>query len=407
MQAAPAVTLAELEQLAARSSPALAAAQASLEAARARAQQAGAWPNPVVGFAADEIKRGGDPRGAYGVFGEQTIVLGSKLALERAALERAADAAEAELEVQRQRLALTVRAKFYEALALERRVAALERLATLASEGVGVSAQMFNVGLADRPDHLQSQIESRRADLEVRGARNRLFAVRQQMAALVGDDRIVARPLAGSVDDVLPELTRQDALAALIETSPQMRAARAEIALAQADVARARRQTTPDLFVRGGAAHNRELGEPTGRAIGWEASIEAGVSIPLFNRNTAGVAAATADVTRAQANLRRTQLALSGQMAAEFAVYLTAVQEIGVYREEILPRAEEAYRLYLARYREMGANYTQVIDAQRNLFELSARFLERLDTAWQSALRIQGVLVGTTLETSSDLGDRP
>jgi hypothetical protein len=40
------------------------------------------------------------------------------------------------------------------------------------------------------------------------------------------------------------------------------------------------------------------------------------------------------------------------------------------YRWEILPRAEEGYRLYLSRYREMAAAYPQVLVAQRTLFEM-------------------------------------
>ena len=68
------------------------------------------------------------------------------------------------------------------------------------------------------------------------------------------------------------------------------------------------------------------------------------------------------------------------------------------YRTDILPRAEEAYTLYLSRYREMAAAYAQVLMAQRNLFELSAEYLDRLRQAWQSAIRLQGPLAGDALD---------
>ena len=127
--------------------------------------------------------------------------------------------------------------------------------------------------------------------------------------------------------------------------------------------------------------------------------------MPLFNRNSGGVAAARADETRAQAEVMRLELALQSRAASEFATYLTARRASEVYRTEILPRAEEAYRLYLARYREMAAAYPQVLVAQRTLFELSAEYLEQLDEAWQAALGLQGFLADDALEPPASAGE--
>ena len=404
---APAVTLADLERMAIERNPTMAAAEARIDVARGRARQAGAWPNPTAGFAAEEITTGaGDPRGEYGFFVEQTVVLGDKLRLGRAVFDRTAERAEAEREWQRQRIVSSVRRLFYEALAADRRVEVHERLAVLTSEAVGMTAQLFNVGAADRPDYLQSEIEARRVQLDVNAAKNRAFAARHELAALAGNLEVASRPLAGSIDQPLPEIEREAALRGVIEQSPQIRAARAELARTQAVTALARRETFPDLFLRGGAARNRERGETTGQPIGWEGAFEAGVSLPLFNRNAGGTAAARAEELRAAAELQRLELALRSRLASEFAAYSTAVEEAGSYRTEILPRAEEAYRLYLARYREMGAAYPQVLTAQRSLLELSSRYLDSLANAWRAALRIQGFLSGDGLQTPG-LGDEP
>jgi outer membrane protein, heavy metal efflux system len=399
----PAISLGELERLAAANNPTLRAAQARIDAAREQARQAGAWPNPVIGATAQEMTfRDDDPRGEYGFFAQQTIVLGGKLRLQQDLFNRTADRAVAELELQQQRVLSSVRALFYEALALDRRVEVNERLAALTSEAVSITAQLFNVGAADRPDFLESEVETRRVQLELNAAKNRAFAARQQLAALVGSLDIASRPLAGSVDDPLPQLEWATAAQALIERSPQMRAARAELARAQAATALARKVTFPDLFLRGGGAYNREHGDVTRRPIGWEGAFEAGVSIPLFNRNQGGVAAARAEELRAQAEVQRLELSLQAQLAAEFSSYLTAVRDAETYRTEMLPRAEEALRLYFARYKEMGAAYAQVLVAQRNLFELSSRYLQRLDDAWRTALRIQGFLSGSGFDSPGD-----
>jgi cobalt-zinc-cadmium efflux system outer membrane protein len=401
------LTLPTLEQLALANNPTMAGAQAAVEAARGRARQAGAWPNPTLGYTGEELTpRRTDPRGEHGFFVEQTIPLGGKRGLSRSVFERTAESAEAGRDLQRQRIVSSVRRLFYQTLTAERRVEVHERLATLVSDAIGVTAQLFNVGAADRPDFLETEIEAARVQLELNAARNEVFALRQQLAAVAGSPDVASRPLSGSIEQSIPEMDRDSTIRALVEQSPQMRAIRTNVARARALTARARSETSPDLFVRGGAAYNREHGETTGQPIGWEGQAEFGISVPLFNRNQGGVAAARAEESRAEAEVRRLELSLRAAAAAEFATYLTAIRGIELYRTAILPRAEEAYRLYLARYREMGAAYPQVLVAQRTLFEMSREYLEAIDRAWRSALTLQSGLVGDGLASpGGDAGD--
>jgi cobalt-zinc-cadmium efflux system outer membrane protein len=401
------ITLAELEQLALHNNPTAAAAAAGIDAARGRARQAGAWPNPVIGYSGEEIKTGDlDRRGEHGFFVEQTVPLGGKLRLSRDILLKTVDQAEAIRELQRLRILSSVRQTFYAVLLAERRVTLQERLAALVSEAVGVTAQLFNVGAADRPDHLEIEIESRRAQLQVNRSKNEVIALRGELAALTGIREVAGRPIAGNIDAALPELARDQIVRAVLDQSPELRAARAELARSRAATTRAKRETFPDLFLRGGAAYNREHGEDTGRPIGWEGTLEAGISVPLFNRNKGGIAAARAEETRAQAEVTRLELMLESRAASQFANYLTALRAAEAYRSEILPRAEEAYKLYLARYREMGAAYPQVLVAQRTLLEMSNEYFESLTDAWQSALRLQGFLAGDGLDAPAALGER-
>lgn len=402
--AAP-ITLAELEQLALQHNPTTSAAAASVDAARARARQAGAWPNPVVGYSGEELKTGAlDRRGAHGFFVEQEIPLGGKLGLSRDAADKGMAVAEAASELQRLRVVGSVRQAYYAVLLTERRIEVQERLAALASEAVGVTAQLFNVGAADRPDYLEIEIESRRMQLQSNRTKNELAALRAQLGSLTGVRDVAARPLAGSIDTALPELARDQAIRSVLDRNPGLRAARAELERSRAITARQRRETGPDLLVRGGAAYNREIGEDTGRSIGWEGTVEAGIRVPLFNRNQGGIAAARSEETRAQMEVTRLELALESRAAAEFASYLTALRAAEAYRTEILPRAEEAYKLYLARYRDMAAAYPQVLVAQRTFFEMSNEYLESLDEAWRSALRLQGLLAGEGLDAPISIG---
>jgi cobalt-zinc-cadmium efflux system outer membrane protein len=403
---APAITLEQLEQLALQNNPTGAAATAGIDAARARTRQAGAFPNPVVGYSGEEIKTGDlDRRGEHGFFVEQTIPLGGKLRLSRNVFQKTIEQAEAVRDLQRLRILSSVRQAYYSVLLTERRIEVQERLAALASEAVGVTAQLFNVGAADRPDYLQIEIESRRLQLQLNRSRNERFSLRAHLAALTGVREVADRPLAGSIDTAIPNLEREQIIRTLLDQSPELRAARADLERTRAVTARARRETSPDLFLRGGSAYNREFGEDTGRPIGWEGTLEAGISVPLFNRNAGGIAAARADETRAQAEVTRLELALQSRAATQFAAYLTALRDAEAYRSEILPRAEEAYRLYLSRYREMAAAYPQVLVAQRTFFEMSTAYLQSLSEAWRAALQLQGFLAGDGLDAPASAGD--
>lgn len=402
----PPLTVSDLERLALESNPTTRGSGAQVDRARGSAAQAGAWPNPIVGYSGDELGAGdgSSPRGSHGFFVEQTIPLGGKLTLSRQVFEKAVEQANAVVELQRQRIVTSVRILFAEAVVAERRVEVLERLSALATEAVGVTRQLFNVGAADRPDFLASEIEARRTELDLLSAQNDVAAARDALAAMVGDPAVSSRTLAPG-DAAVPELGREATLRAILASSPDVRAARAAVERARAITARAQRDTYPDLFLRGGAAYNRERGDHSLDPIGWEAAVEAGVSVPLFNRNQGGTAAARAEEARAAADLQRLELSLQARGAATFADYLTSLRRAETYRTELLPRADEAYRLYLARYKEMGAAYPQVLVAQRTYVQLSAEYLDALVRASRAASSLQGFLVGDGLTSPGGEGE--
>ena len=402
------ITLEQLERLALQNNPTGTAATAGVEAARGHTRQAGAFPNPVIGYSGGEITTSDvDPRGEHGFFVVQAIPLGGKLRLSQNIFQKTIEQAEAVRDLQRLRILTSVRQTYYSVLLTERRIDVQERLAALASEAVGVTAQLFNVGAADRPDYLEIEIESSRLQLQLNRAKNERFALRTQLAALTGVREVVDRPLAGTIDEAIPNLERDQVLRTILEQSPELKAARADLERTRAVTTRARREPFPDLFLRGGSNYNREIGDFSGRPIGWEGTFEAGVSVPLFNRNAGGIAAARADETRAQAEVTRLELALQSRAASQFAEYLTALRDAEAYRSEILPRAEEAYRLYLTRYRQMAAAYPQVLVAQRTFFELSTEYLRSLNGAWRAALLLQGLLAGDGLDAPAATAGEP
>ncbi len=71
------------------------------------------------------------------------------------------------------------------------------------------------------------------------------------------------------------------------------------------------------------------------------------------------------------------------------------------YHNEMLPRAQQAYELYLKRYQEMAAAHPQVLIAQRTFFQLQEKYVAALVSTWQSAVEIQGLLLTGGTEFSA------
>lgn len=402
---APLLTLAELEARAVARNPTLAEAAAEVQAAHGRARQAGTLPNPTIGYTGDEISWGPVIRGGeHGFFVEQTVPLGGKLRLSRRIFDREATQAEALADAQRLRVLTDVRMLYYAALASQRRVEVRARLASLAAEAVGVSRQLFNTGAADSPDVLESEVEARRAELSLESARNDRYRVWRRLASFVGDLDLTPQPLDGTIEAPVPELDRDAVVQQVLTQSPELKAARAAVERARAALLRAQREPVPDLVVRGGPRYNRELLERNGQPVGWEAAVDVGLVVPLFNRNQGAIAETRADVGRAEQEVTRLELELRSRVADAFDEYLTTERSAEAYRNDVLPRAERSYELYLTRYREMAAAYPQVLIAQRTWFQATDQYIDSAENAWRSALELEGLLLTGGLDPAASPG---
>ncbi len=394
-QEAP-LTLEALEARAMRSNPTLAQAEAAIRAAEGRRRQAGLWPNPTVGYAADGLAFNGlvfPYRNEQFVFVEQTFVTAGKLAKSRQIAAEEKTQAEAVAEAQRLRVRNGVRVLYFEALGAQQLVDLRRQLAALAREAVSVSGELFNLGQADQPDVLAAEVESQRAEIELLRAENELTRIRGLLASVVNDPALPAARLAGTLESEAPKLDRDALLDTLLRESPEMKAALAGVARARAALARQKAEPKPDVFVRGAIGYSRDWSDFFGGRVGWESRVEAGVRLPLFNRNQGNVAAAQAELARAEQELQRVELELRARLADRFAHYLNALGIAARYARDILPRAQRSYDLYLAKFRQMAAAYPQVLLSQRTLFQARTEYIGALVELWQTVTQLRGMLV--------------
>jgi cobalt-zinc-cadmium efflux system outer membrane protein len=393
---AGAQSLEALEASALAKHPAIQQAAARVEEARGRSVQAVAWNNPTVGVTGGELRPRETPSGAIGGFVEQTFMLGGKRDAARVAAGADVAVREAELAAIRQRVLVDVRTAYYEVLAAAEKVRVSERLLAVVDESVTIVRQLVNVGIAQRPDVLEAEAEAAQQKAMVVSARAHQAGAWRRLAAAVADPSMAAPTGTLTLTAVLPSLDRQGSLDQVLQQSPEVKAADAEVTRQRSMVEVERRSVSSDLTLRADAGWNRErLGSAlTPRSLGWEFGAEAGITLPLWNKNRGGVMAARSSVLAAEAAAAHVRLELDARFSIVFEEYERARAMADAYRADILPRLEQAFDLHLGTYRSMATPYPQVLTAQRRLVEANEQYVDALDRAWQAAVRIQGLVAG-------------
>jgi cobalt-zinc-cadmium efflux system outer membrane protein len=385
--------LEQFEKLALAGNPTLAEADALTKQSAGLARQAGLYPNPSVGYQGEQIRGGAFRGGEQGAFIQQTFVLGGKLGLRRNVYEQQRKANEIGAGEQRQRVLADVRRQFYIALAAQETVNVRRRLLGLANNAVTTAKQLANVGQADAPDVLQAEVEAEQAGIDYANAQRMFLQEFQSLTTLCGQPEMPVAPLAGDLEKP-PQIDTARIVDRMIENSPEVKRSRQEITQAEAEVKSAKRESIPDLQIHAGLQNNfQPVGESGTNPVGAQGFVTAGIALPIFNRNQGNVAAAKADAERATLDLKRLQFSLRRQAQPEIQGYLAAENQAHRYKEEIIPRAERAYRLYLTKYRQMGAAYPQVIVSQRTLFQLQVAYIDVLREVWSHAIALQNFLL--------------
>ena len=383
--------LEDLEQMALANNPTVAQVQANMLVAAGLSRQAGLYPNPTVGYYGDEIRGGFTRGGKQGGFISQTIVTGGKLGAARRVAELQSREVVTAGQVQRQRILNNVRVSFYQVLAAQRLVDVRQNLAKLATDAAETSRQLGNVGQADRPDILQAEIERQQTNVSLRVARQNLQASWRMLAAVVGKPALPLARLDGDLDTI-PDLNYEEWIATTLRESPEVKLAQQAIDRGEASLNQTRRAVIPDLQVTGILVNNYTplMETNPSRATGVMGGAQIGVQLPFFNRNQGNIAAAKGEIESAKRELDRIKLQLRRDLASMFRDYDAARLTVQQYKTEMLPRAEEAYRLYQTNYQNMAGAYPQVLISQRTLFQLEADYIQALESAWENAISIRG-----------------
>jgi cobalt-zinc-cadmium efflux system outer membrane protein len=403
----PAMGFRDFEDLALANNPALRQASELVQRSAGQARQAGLYPNPSAGYLGEEIRGGSFGGGENGAFIQQSIVLGGKLGLRRRVFEEQRREDELGVAEQRYRLFSDVAQGFYSALAAQEIVNLRRNLLKIAQDAVETAHQLANVGQADAPDVLQTEVEAEQAKVEYATAQRNYIQTFNTLAAVAGKPDLPMSPVEGSLED-WPRLDSEQVIETISRDSPSVKRARQAVEQAEAKLRSARREAVPDLVLRAGLQQDNEpLNEAAinPRAVGLVGFATVGVNLPIFNRNQGNVGAAKAELHRAQEGVSRVQLSLRRTAQPLLQAYLAEQVEAERYKSEMIPRAARAYQLYLNKYRQMASAYPQVIISQRTLFQLRVSYIQALENLWKSAIALQNFTLSGGLDAPTPSGD--
>ena len=115
--------------------------------------------------------------------------------------------------------------------------------------------------------------------------------------------------------------------------------------------------------------------------------------LPLYNRNQGAIQQSHASVVAAEHTLALLELRLQNQLAPIYERYASATNQVRIYRESILPAAQESLELVRQGHKAGEFPFLNLLNAQRTYFQTNLQYLDALRELRTAAIEIDGLLL--------------
>ncbi|MGQ0637422.1 MAG: TolC family protein, partial [Planctomycetaceae bacterium] len=385
----PQLTLADLERLALDNNPTIVQASADIEAAAGAAIQAGAYPNPVVGYEADTVGSAGT-RNYQGVFIEQEIKTAGKLDLARSIAT--VDLMNKQLGLRKSRADLLrkVRSNYFAALVARENLRYSTALVRFTNEVYRVQVEQLKGGQAAAYEPMQLRALAVQARGAFAQARNRYVSAWKQLAAALGEPDLPATALAGRVDLPYHPVDFEAAISHMLTYNSDMLAARNLEFQKRLELRLAEVIPIPNINLY--TAIQKDFTTPPVSRTTY--NVQLGVPVPIFNRNRGGIQQARGELVRASEEMNRVRLDLTAQLADAFERYETNRTLLEYYRDRILPDFARVYRGVYERHQQESDQvvFGDIIVAQQFLQTSIATYVVAMNAQWTAYADITALL---------------
>jgi len=391
------ITLADALTLAVSHNPGLAAFPHELRAADARALQAGLRPNPELEIEIEEFAGRGGRSEFDGA--ETTIRIGQPIELggKRAKRVRVArldkelsqwDYASARLDVIRD-----TTLAFIGVVAAQDRVALARKVVELSQQAHAAVAQRIEAGRDPPVDELRASVVLSTSRIALLKAEKALQAARRNLAAVWGG-RAAFERAADDLDAIAPPALLRDTAAAIV-ANPDIARWETQEHRQRAALRLEKAKAVPDVTLDGGVQRFEETDD---------AALVFGltVPIPLFDRNQGGIREAVAELGKTRKQYEAVQVRMRAALSEATSALAAADEEVTILRDDVLPKAEQAFATAEEGYRQGKFDYLYVLDTQRTLFETQAGYIDAVEAYHRAQAEVRRLVGEPSAAASSD-----
>jgi outer membrane protein, heavy metal efflux system len=377
-------SLEQLEQLATEQNPILRRELARIESLRGAALQAGLYPNPKFDTGNPPVVLAG-PNSQYNFGFQQEIVVGGKLKLDRAAIERQVKQAQLAFEQNRLALLTSVRRQFFVTLTAQRRVEVQVNLLKILVSALDTAKRLQKVGEASQIDYLLLSVDYRQVEMNLQRARALLEGDLKKLAAVVGAPGLEVKEVFGDLMQPPPEFDDAMLRDYLTTLHTGLRIAQLEVDRHQVLLKRAQVEPYPNPTL--GPAYN--FGLQPGSDQFW---LNLTFPIPVWNLNQGNIRAARANIREALEAVGVLQNDLLGRGADALSRHRAARRVVEQYRTEILPQTAQILKLTQQGLKAGVFDFPRYLQAQRAVVETNNAYLDALEAMWTTAADVAGLL---------------
>lgn len=366
--------------LALTQNPSIAAARSAADAAGEQIPQAGALPDPTLGFGIKDIDLEAGPFHSGGMT-ERWISFEQMFPFPgmRGAMRDAARSEQREMAAMADHTAVMLVADIKEMYFMWSN---LRGAIDLVNENKSLTGQMaelaaitIKVGRGAQADLLRAQTQLAQFDVQ-------LAELEQRQRSAIADINICcAIPPDAQTTPPLPLEYRRiaipyDTLWAMIErVGPEVRASQARIDMAEFEVTAARKGAYP-MFMLGGEYMRRGAGEMAENMIG----VMGGVTLPLYWKSSQGprIQQRKIEQRRAVEDHENTLNVLRFKLTDLMAKAHSLETQIAAYDTSIIPQARQTFEAARAAYATGKVDFMTVLDSQMMLLDMRQHRLMRI-----------------------------
>ena len=360
------LSIAEAARLAVENHPFTRQADAAVTASKGRFWRGISPPPPGVNLEYSYVPVGH----SLNNFGEKTIEVSQEIEFplttiaRGTGLSREVDARQGDLASVRLGVAAAARLAYIQTLAAERRLALARENLAIASSFLKDADTRKSVGEGTHLELLTARVQQTQAANALEIARAAVFTVRTELRTALGlgqdrtadslvlTDSLAYEPISLSLDSLQDRAQK---------ANPQIAASESRVGSAEAERTAAWMSLLPSLNF----AYYRQTVGDNANLYG----ARFGISVPLWFLldNRGQVQEASAQVASASEVLRSTKNSISLEVASAFTAYANGKRQVELQQREMVPQAEEAFRVASVSYHAGEASYVEFLQALQGL----------------------------------------